>query len=138
MKNYLLSIILSGILVLLFSMVMLYTAIFFFPTLMEEYYNAVFRSSSFETDWLFYAHPFVLSFALRWFWERYKDIFTGGVVMRAIEVALVYGIVAMLPVLWLTFSAIDISFVMIFTWLVYGIIQAFIAGIVFASMKPKA
>ena len=60
MKNYLLSIILSGILVLLFSMVMLYTAIFFFPTLMEEYYNAVFRSSSFETDWLFYAHPFVL------------------------------------------------------------------------------
>lgn len=138
MKKSVISVIIAGILVLLVSMGILYTAIFFFPTLMEEYYNAVFRSSSFETDWLFYAHPFVLSIALRWFWERYKDLFKGGVVIRALEVALVYGIVAMVPVLWLTFSAIDISFVMISTWLGYGIAQSFIAGIVFASMDSKA
>ncbi len=138
MKKDIISILLAGVLVLLVSMGMLYTAIFFFPTIMEEYYNAVFRSSSFETDWLFYAHPFVLSIALRWFWERYKDLFKGNVLLRALEVALVYGIVAMVPVLWLTFSAIDISFVMISTWLVYGIIQAFVAGIVFASMKAEA
>lgn len=138
MKKDIVSILLAGVLVLLVSMGMLYTAIFFFPTIMEEYYNAVFRSSSFETDWLFYAHPFVLSIALRWFWERYKDLFKGSVLLRALEVALVYGIVAMVPVLWLTFSAIDISFVMISTWLVYGIMQAFVAGIVFASMKPEA
>jgi hypothetical protein len=137
MKKYLVSVLIAGVLVLLVSMGMLYAAIFFFPNLMEEYYNAVFRSSSFETDWLFYAHPFVLSIALRWFWERYKDLFKGSVVLRAFEVALVYGVVAMLPVLWLTFSAIDISFFMIFTWLVYGILQAFIAGIVFASMETK-
>lgn len=138
MKKDIVSILLAGVLVLLVSMGMLYMAIFFFPTLMEEYYNAVFRSSSFETDWLFYAHPFVLSIALRWFWERYKDLFKGSVLLRALEVALVYGVVAMVPVLWLTFSAIDISFVMISTWLVYGIMQAFVAGIVFASMKPGA
>jgi len=137
MKKYLVSVLIAGVLVLLVSMGMLYAAIFFFPNLMEEYYNAVFRSSSFETDWLFFAHPFVLSIALRWFWERYKDLFKGSVVLRALEVALVYGVVAMLPVLWLTFSAIDISFFMIFTWLVYGILQAFIAGIVFASMETK-
>ena len=137
MKKYLISVLIAGVLVLLISMGMLYAAIFFFPNLMEEYYNAVFRSSSFETDWLFFAHPFVLSIALRWFWERYKDLFKGNVLLRALEVALVYGVVAMVPVLWLTFSAIDISFFMIFTWLVYGILQAFIAGIVFASMETK-
>lgn len=138
MKKDIISILLAGVLVLLVSMGMLYMAIFLFPTLMEEYYNAVFRSSSFETDWLFYAHPFVLSIALRWFWDRYKDLFKGSVVLRALEVALAYSIVAMVPVLWLTFSAIDISFVMISTWLVYGIMQAFVAGIIFASMKPSA
>jgi hypothetical protein len=36
----------------------------------------------------------------------------------------------------LTFSAIDISFLMVFTWLIYGIIQAFVAGLIFAKMNP--
>ena len=56
--------------------------------------------------------------------------------LRAIEVALVYGIVALLPILWLTFSAIDVSFKMVITWLIYGLVQAFAAGIIFAKLNP--
>jgi hypothetical protein len=41
-----------------------------------------------------------------------------------------------LPVLWLTFSAIDISGLMVFSWLGYGILQAFVAGLVFAMLNP--
>jgi hypothetical protein len=85
---------------------------------------------------LFYVHPFVLSWALSWFWDRYKGLFNGSIVLRAIEVALVYGVVAMVPVLWLTFSAIDISGYMVITWLAYGVAQAFIAGLVFAKVNP--
>ena len=134
MKKDATSVLLAGLLVLLISMVLLYAAIYLFPTLMEEYYSAVFRSSSFETDWLFYVHPFLLSFAIRWFWLRTKDQFTGSDLSKAFQLALVYGLVAMLPVLWLTFSAIDISFLMVITWLVYGVIQAFIAAMVFARL----
>ncbi|HEU4609811.1 MAG TPA: hypothetical protein VFS31_16945, partial [Chitinophagaceae bacterium] len=72
----------------------------------------------------------------KWFWERYKDLFSGPLLVKALEVALVYVIVALLPVLWLTFSAIDVSFAMILTWLLYGFIQAFAAGIVFAKLNP--
>ena len=78
----------------------------------------------------------MLAFALKWFWERYKDIFKGPLLLRAFEVALVYGIVAMVPVLWLTFSAIDISLGMVLSWLGYGILQAFVAGIIFAKLNP--
>jgi hypothetical protein len=85
---------------------------------------------------MFYAHPFILSIALKWFWERYKDNFPGGTFLKALELAFVYGIVAMLPVLWLTFSAIDISGLMVFSWLGYGILQAFVAGLVFAKLNP--
>ena len=85
---------------------------------------------------MFYAHPFVVSFALKWFWERYKDIFKGSNILRAFEIALVYGIVAMVPVLWLTYSNIDISLSMVLSWLVYGIFQAFIAGIIFSWLNP--
>jgi hypothetical protein len=129
-------ILIAGFLVLLVSLVLLYSIIYLLPTMMEEYYNPVFRSSSFATDWLFYAHPFVLSISLYWFWERFKSFLNGSIIWRAFEIALVYGIIAMLPVLWLTFSAIDISFVMVATWLAYGILQAFVAGLVFARMNP--
>lgn len=132
MKKDITSIFTAGIFVLLVSISLMYIAIFFFPFLMEEYYTTVFRSSSFETDWLFYFQPFVLSAALHWFWKRYKTMVTGSMLNKAAEVALAYGIIAMLPVLWLTFSAIDISLFMVLTWLVFGITQAFIAGIVFA------
>lgn len=137
MKKNIISVLAAGFAVLLASLSMMYIAIFFFPSLMEEYYNYVFRSSSFSTDWLFYAHPFILSISLMWFWNRYEAALPNSTFRRSAEVALAYGIIAMLPVLWLTFSAIDISFIMVLTWLVYGIIQAFVAGIVFTKMKSK-
>jgi hypothetical protein len=136
MKKSALPILIAGFLVLLVSLTLLYSLIYFLPAVMEEYYNPVFRSSSFQTDLLFYGHPFVLSLSLYWFWDRFKTFFNGSFVWRAFEIALAYGIIAMLPVLWLTFSAINISYLMVGSWLIYGISQAFVAGMVFAKMNP--
>ncbi len=136
MKTSYTTVLTAGVAVLIVSVSMLFTLIYMLPGMVEEYYNPVFRSSSFETDWLFYAHPFVLSLALYWFWEQYKTKFSGSVVMKAVQVALNYGAVAMLPVLWLTFSAVSISVIMVLTWLAYGIVQSFVAGVVFAKMSP--
>ncbi len=136
MKKVLIAGFTAGIVLLLVSLGLLYLSIFLFPSVTEEYFSPVFRWSSGHTDWLFYAHPFILSFSLKWFWERYKEIFEGNLIVRAIEVALVYGIVAMVPVLWLTYSAIDVSLTVVLTWLAYGIVQAFIAGLVFAKINP--
>lgn len=135
MKKVIIAVIVSSIVLLLLGLGMLWASIRFFPGLTEEYFSPVFRSAG-MTDWLFYVHPLILSIALKWFWERYKDLFSGPLLVKALEVALVYVIVAMLPVLWLTFSAIDVSFAMILTWLLYGFIQAFAAGIVFAKLNP--
>ena len=135
MKKVIISVLISGIVLLLLSAVMFYMSVYFFPSVTQEYLSPVFRASG-GIDWLYYAHPFVLSIALKWFWERYKGIFRGSYIVRAIEVALVYGIVAMVPVLWLTFGAIDISIQMVISWLVYGLIQAFVAGIIFAKLNP--
>jgi hypothetical protein len=136
MKKIITASLTAGVVLLLVSLALLYFLVAVFPNIAEEYFSPVFRWSNAGTDWMFYAHPFVLSFALKWFWERYKGQFTGGTIWRALEVALAYGIVALLPVLWLTFSAIDISWQMVVTWLLYGILQAFIAGIIFAKINP--
>lgn len=136
MKKVVTPILIAGIAVLSVSMILLYAVIYLLPGVMEEYYNDVFRSSSFQTDWMFYAHPFVLSISLYWFWDRFKEKLSGSWVVRAVEIALVYCVVAMLPVLWLTFSAINISFAMVITWLGFGALQAFVAGLVFAKQNP--
>jgi hypothetical protein len=135
MKKIIIAVATSTLVLSVLGVSMVYGAIYFFPTLMEEYFSPAFRPSG-SVDWLFYAHPLILSIALKWFWERYKNIFKGSLPIRALEVALVYSIVALLPVLWLTFSAIDISFAMILTWLGYGLVQSFAAGMVFAKLNP--
>ncbi len=135
MKN-ITTILLAGVLVLIVSVGILYGSITFFPALMEEYYNSVFRSNSFTTDLLFYVHPFILSAAMFWFWEITKELFTGSLLIRAYKVGVSYGLIAMVPVLWLTFSAIDVSPLMVFTWVAYGVLQAFIACLVFAKRNP--
>src|SRR5687768_13799042 len=135
MKKLVLSILVSTILLLLLSFGMLYISIRFFPEISSEYLSPVFRSAG-RIDWMYFVHPLVLSIALKWFWERYKSIFRGNILLKAFEVALVYGVVALIPVLWLTFSAIDVSLKMALTWLLYGFIQSFAAGIVFAKLNP--
>src|SRR4026208_639708 len=112
MKKVIASVLISGVILLVLSLVMFYASAYIFPAVTQEYLSSVFRTSG-TTDWLYYAHPFVLSIALKWFWERYKGIFKGSVILRAAEVAMVYCIVAMVPVLWLTFSAIDVSLSMV-------------------------
>jgi hypothetical protein len=136
MRTTLLPVLIASIAVLLISITILYVGIFMFPSLMEEYYNATFRSSSFDTDILFYIHPFILCAGLKLFWDKFKGDANHSAFSRALTVALSYGGVAMAPVLWLTFSAIDISMMMVLTWLVYGVLQAFIATLVFAKMTP--
>ena len=135
MKRLVLSILVSTVLLLLISFAMLYLSIQFFPGISSEYLSPVFRSAG-RVDWMYFIHPLVLSIALKWFWERYKSILTGNILLKALEVALVYGVVALLPVLWITFSAIDVSLKMILTWMLYGFIQSFAAGIVFAKLNP--
>ena len=99
MKKAISPILTAGTTVLLVSMMIIYAMIYLMPTLMDAYYNPIFRTSSIKTDWLFYSHPFVLSASLYWFWHRFKPYFIGTVLGRALQLSLVYGIIAMVPVL---------------------------------------
>src|SRR5690606_34083367 len=123
-----------GLVLLLLSLLMLYVTVLIFPGIAEEYYNPMFRRSGGRSS-LFFIHPFILSFALAWFWERFKGLFSGPFWLRGLEMGLVYELVATIPSMWITFSAIDISLTMIASWLFYGLSQAMVAGILFARFN---
>jgi hypothetical protein len=135
MKKILIPGLVAGVALLILSYAVLHLSVRIAPGLMEQYYNPVFQSGE-ERALLFYAHPFVLSFALAWFWDRFKGMFSGAALLRGLEMGLVYGIIATLPSMWITFSAIDVTLPMVLSWLVYGIFQAAVAGMVFARMNP--
>lgn len=136
MKKALIAGFTAGSVLLILSLAIFFLQFRIFPEMADTYWSQAFRWSDRSTDWMFYLHPFVLSFALKWFWERYKDLFPAGGLMRALEVALVYGVVAMLPVLWMTYTALNVSGVQVLSWLCYGIFQAFVAGLVFSWLNP--
>ncbi|MCE3281947.1 MAG: hypothetical protein K0Q66_684 [Chitinophagaceae bacterium] len=135
MKKILVSGLVSGILLLIVSILMLNVAIIMFPLTFEEYYNETFNSNG-ERDIFFYLHPFVLSFALAWFWHRFKGMFRGNMLVRGIELGVVFALVATLPTMWITYSALSVSFIVVGTWFVYALVQACIAGMINSKFNP--
>jgi hypothetical protein len=60
----------------------------------------------------------------------------GNFLLRALEFGFVYAVVGLLPIMWITYSAMDVTIAMVFSWLLYGLFQATVAGIVFAKVNP--
>lgn len=125
----------AGVILLIFSYVALYLVVSFFPRMAEEYYNPIFSLEGDKTI-LYFVHPFILSFALAWFWGRFKTLFNGPFWWRGIEMGLVYGLIASLPSMWITFSSLAVSFPLVLTWFLYSVFQAVVVGIVYAKINP--
>ncbi len=100
-----------------------------------EYLSSVFVSDQ-SRDWFFYSHAIVISFALSFFWQRFKTVFHGHFIIRGIEFGIVYSLTGLLPILWMTYSQIDVSAAMVLSWLFFGLFQSSVAGVIFAKMNP--
>jgi len=135
MKKILILGLIAGCILFIVSYGGLFMAVKFFPGLFMEYNNPLFNSDG-GRDVLFYLHAFIFSFALSWFWDRFKGLFKGALILRGLEFGLVYSVIALLPVMWISFSALDITVVMVLSWFLYGLVQAIIAGLVFAKINP--
>jgi hypothetical protein len=135
MKKILISGLIAGCILFIISYGGLYLAVRFLPSLFIEYNGPLFNSDG-SRDTLFYMHAFIVSFALSWFWDRFKGLFQGIAILRGLEFGFVYSIIALLPVMWISFSALDISVEIVVSWFVYGLVQAIIAGVVFAKINP--
>jgi hypothetical protein len=101
MKKILKTALIAGCILFIISYGGLFLAVRFFPGLFVEYNNPLFNSDG-SRDVLFYLHAFIISFALSWFWDRFKGSFKGGFVKRGLEFGVVYAIIALVPVMWIS------------------------------------
>jgi hypothetical protein len=135
MRKILISGLIAGCILFVISYGGLFLGIKFFPGLFDEYNNPLFNSDG-SRDVLFYLHAFIISFALAWFWDRFKALLKGPAIMKGLEFGFVYSVIALLPVMWICFSSLDITIWMVISWFLYGLAQAIIAGLVFAKVNP--
>ena len=135
MKRVLTAYFTAVVVLLAFSYAALYISIYFFPKIAEQYFDPIFASSQKRT-WLYFIHPFIVALALKYFWQRFRHMFKGNTIKRGIEVGLVYGMIAILPAMWITFSGISVSISVVVSWMVYGVLQGCIAGVIYAKINP--
>lgn len=135
MKKHIVAAIVASIALVIFSYVGLLILINVFPNLANEYFDETFRPGS-NNAVLYYLHPIILSFMLAWFWDRFKGEFRGSAIVRGVEMGIVYGLIAIVPSMLLNYSAFNVSFTLILTWLAYGVTQGIIAGIIFGLIDP--
>lgn len=135
MKKIIIGGIIAGFAMLLLSISGLYATIYFLPSLAEEYFNPAFESQS-SRIMFYYMHPFIISMSLAWFWSRFKRVLTGSYIARGIEFGFIYLLVATFPMMWLIYSALDVSLGMVITWFILALLQGNIAGLIFEKTDP--
>ena len=135
MKKIILSGLVAGVVLLILSVIGLYMTIWLLPGLATQYFDPAFDTSSSKVMF-YYIHPFVISLALSWFWSRFKGVLTGSFLTRGIEFGLIYVLIAIFPMMWLIYSALNVSLEMVATWFVLGLLQGIVAGLIFEKMNP--
>jgi hypothetical protein len=135
MKKVFVSGIIAGFTLLVFCLIGLYLASWLFPELSKEYYNPVFSASSGRII-IYCMHPMITGLALSWFWSRFKQILSGSFISRGIEFGLLYAIIAIVPMLWLVYSPLNVSIGEVTAWFVFWVFQGLIAGLVFEKTNP--
>jgi hypothetical protein len=135
MKKIVISGLVAGVVLLIFSVLGLYVTIWLFPSIAVQYFDPAFNTQS-SRIMLYYIHPFVISMALSWFWSRFKGILTGSFLTRGIEFGFIYLIIAIVPMMWLIYSSMKVSIEMVATWFVFGLLQGVIAGLIFEKTNP--
>jgi hypothetical protein len=135
MKKIVISGLGAGVVLLLLSILGLYITIWLFPTIAQQYFDPAFNLQT-DRAMLYYFHPFIISFALSWFWVRVKGVLKGTFLTRGIEFGLIYVFVAVFPMMWLIYSALNVSLSIVITWFILAFVQGIVAGLVFERMNP--
>ena len=133
-KKIIFSGLVAGILLLLLSVIGLYSTVWLFPSLAVQYFDPAFDSQS-QRAILYFIHPFIAGLVLAWFWNRCKGFLKGPFLGRGIEFGVLYWLVAVFPMMWLIYSSINVSLALVGSWLVFGLLQGIAAGLVLEKMN---
>ena len=137
MKKIILSGLLTGLVLFLASQIVSQIFGIIFPSINAEYQNPnLFRSFKDPLMLLFFVHPFLVGVLLAWFWNKTKIIF-GENMRGGIKFGLSYWVIATIPGMFATYSSMPYSLVIVMSWLVSGLVEALLAGIILSKLNKN-
>jgi hypothetical protein len=109
-----------------------------FPSVSAEYQDPnLFRPWTDPLMLLFFVYPFLLGVILAWFWNKTKSIF-GDDVKGGLRFGLTYWIISTIPGMFVTYTSMPYSLLMIISWLVSGLVTALLAGLILSKLNKSA
>jgi hypothetical protein len=107
------------------------------PTIQQEYQNPnIFRPWSDPLMLLYFLHPFVLGIMLALVWDKVNKIVEGRTLLaKGIRFGFYVWLVSTIPGMLISYSSFQLSFMMIASWSISGLLQVVIAGIVLAVLN---
>ena len=106
-----------------------------FLSISAEYQNTnLFRPWSDPLMLLFFIYPFLLGIILAWFWNKTKTIF-GENIVGGIKFGINYWIITTIPGMFITYSSMPYSLLMVISWTISGLITALLAGIILVKLN---
>lgn len=132
--------ILAGILILIVSGAVDWIFRQIFPILVEQYSNLnLFRSMSDPMMSWYFAYPFILGIVLAWWWNLAKSNIVCNITSRAcgkgMRFGMMYFFIAVVPGMFVTYVSMQVSFLMILSWSVGGLLSAIAAGLLFSRIN---
>lgn len=118
-----------------FGMNIIFEALF--PQLAREYQNSsLFRPWTDPLMMVFFFYPFILAFSLSYLWEKVHTHFESISMLNTIRnFTLFYFLIASVPGMFISYTTFPISFMMILSWTVSGLLNVMIATYVFIKIK---
>lgn len=121
--------IIAGIVLLIVGMGFNWLFGVIFPSLMTEYQNtAIFRPWDDPLMTAYFGYPFILGIVLAYLWDKVKA-------NNPLEFAKLYFVIATIPGMFISYTSFQLSPLMILTWTLVGLLQAYVAGVVFTKVK---
>lgn len=109
------------------------------PILRTIYTNSpVFRPWDDPLMFLFFVAPFIIAIGLAWIWDKTKKLWKYKVPWQnGAMLGFLYWLFASVPGLIISYSSFQVSFLMTFTWLAFGLAQYVIGGVVIVKMGDR-
>ena len=130
---------LAGLVMLAVSFALMPVWSALFPAIQEEYKNIfIFRPWGDLLMNLFILQPFILGIALAYAYEKVGGVFKKkSYVDRGMAFGFMIWVVSGIPGMFATYTSFQLSEIMVFSWLVTGLVQLLLGGIVIAKLWGK-
>ena len=135
--NFIKSGLVAGLVMLLVSLIVTMAINMVFPQIAQEYATQMYRAWTDPLMLIFFLHPFILGLVISWIWEKTSLIMKGDDLTKAVNFTFAYMVVAQIPGMFITFTSMNVSLLMIMGWIMTNLIQVLFGSIIISKMNRK-